>query len=135
MMHCRKGKGPKSGPKPAYNALNLTLFLPKFFISEINNKPDAETDEFSIQAGVLQGDTLAPYIFIVVLDYCLRTAIDGREEHLGFTIKPRKIRRIGPLNITDLDFPDDIALLSDTAKQAQEILNRVELLLYMLDCT
>ena len=30
------------------------------------------------------------------------------------------------LNITDLDFADDIALLSDTAVQAQEILNRVE---------
>ena len=88
--------------------------------------PDGETDEFSIQAGVLQGDTLVPYIFIVVLDYCSRTAIDGREEHLGFTIKPRQSRRVGPLNITDLDFADDIALLSDTAEQAQEILNRVE---------
>ena len=33
---------------------------------------------------------------------------------------------IGPLNITDLDFADDIALLSDTAEQAQEFLNRVE---------
>ena len=34
--------------------------------------------------------------------------------------------KLGPLNITDPDFADDIALFSDTAAQAQEILNRVE---------
>ena len=87
---------------------------------------DGETDEFDILAGVLQGDTLAPYLFIIVLDYCLRSAIDGKEEKLGFTITPRKSRRVGPLNITDLDFADDIALLSDTVAQAQELLKNVE---------
>ena len=87
---------------------------------------DGDTEEFDILAGVLQGDTLAPYLFIIVLDYCLRTAIGGDEERLGFTIVPRRSRRIGPLNITDLDFADDIALLSDTAAQAQELLRKVE---------
>ena len=87
---------------------------------------DGDTDEFDILAGVLQGDTLAPYLFIIVLDYCLRSAISGEEERLGFTITPRKSRRVGPLNMTDLDFADDIALLSDTATQAQELLNKVE---------
>ena len=88
--------------------------------------PDGETDEFEIFAGVLQGDTLAPYLFIITLDYCLRSAIDGREEDLGFTVRPRRSRRIGPLNITDLDFADGIALLSNTASQAQELLDKVE---------
>ena len=32
---------------------------------------DGETDEFEIFAGVPQGDTLAPYLFIITLDYCL----------------------------------------------------------------
>ena len=68
--------------------------------------PDGETDEFEIFAGVLQGDTLAPYFFITTLDYCLRPAIDGREEDLGFTVRPRRSGRIGPFNITDLDFAD-----------------------------
>ena len=31
--------------------------------------PDGETDFFEIKAGVLQGDTLAPYLFAIVLDY------------------------------------------------------------------
>ena len=88
--------------------------------------PDGETDEFDIHGGVLQGDTLAPYLFIIVLDYCLRSAINGREEHLGFTINPRRSRRVGPLMVTGLDFADDIALVSDTACQAQEPLDRVK---------
>ena len=87
---------------------------------------DGNTDEFDILAGVLQGDTLAPYLFIIVLDYCLRSAIEGNEETLSFSIRPRRSHRVGPVNITDLDFTDDIALLSDTAAQAQELLSNVE---------
>ena len=88
--------------------------------------PDGDTELFDILAGVLQGDTLAPYLFIIILDYCLRIAISGREEELGFTIKPRQSRRIGPKKVTDLDFADDIALLSDTKEQAQKLLIYVE---------
>ena len=43
--------------------------------------PDGETDEFSIQAGVLQGDTLAPYVFITVLGYCQRMSIDNNNNN------------------------------------------------------
>jgi hypothetical protein len=31
--------------------------------------PDGETEEFDILAGVLQGDTLAPFLFVIILDY------------------------------------------------------------------
>ncbi|CAH1266644.1 Hypp3470 [Branchiostoma lanceolatum] len=48
--------------------------------------PDGDTRPFEIQAGVLQGDTLAPYLFVIVLDYTLRVAIEGREEELGFQL-------------------------------------------------
>ena len=33
--------------------------------------PDGDTEFFDIVAGVLQGDTLAPYLFMIVLDYLL----------------------------------------------------------------
>ena len=33
--------------------------------------PDGDTEYFDIVAGVLQGDTLAPYLFIICLDYVL----------------------------------------------------------------
>ena len=74
--------------------------------------PDGETKYFSITAGVLQGDTLAPYLFIIVMDYALRKALNGKEEELGFQLKRRQSSRVSPEVITDLDFADDIALLS-----------------------
>ena len=42
------------------------------------------SEEFDIVAGVIQGDTLSisPYLFIIVLDYALRKAINGHEEEL-----------------------------------------------------
>ena len=83
--------------------------------------------KFGIKIKVLQqGDTLARYLFIITLDYCLRSAIDLREEDIGFTVRPRRSRRIGPLNIKDLDFADDVALLSNTATQVQKLLDTVE---------
>ena len=36
---------------------------------------DGDTDFFDIVAGVLKGDTLAPYLFIISLDYVLRTSM------------------------------------------------------------
>ena len=35
--------------------------------------PDGDTEYFDIIAGVLRGNMLAPYLFIICLDYVLRT--------------------------------------------------------------
>ena len=48
--------------------------------------PDGETELFDILARVLHGDTFAPYLFIIPLDYALGKTINGREEELGFQI-------------------------------------------------
>ena len=48
--------------------------------------PDGDTDFFDIVAGVLQGDTLAPYLFITCLDYILRMSINIMKEN-SFTLK------------------------------------------------
>ena len=65
-------------------------------------------------------------MFIIAVHYALRQATSGREEDLGFTIIPRKTRRILTVVDTDLDFADDISLLSDSTAQAQESLHSVE---------
>ena len=88
--------------------------------------PDGDTQPFQILAGVLQGDTLAPFLFIIALDYALRCAIDGREEELGFTLAKRASRRVPARMLTDLDFADDISLLSDNAEKACRLLCEVE---------
>ena len=41
--------------------------------------PDGETKKFEITKGVLQGDTLAPFLFMITLDYAMRQAIGGHE--------------------------------------------------------
>ena len=54
--------------------------------------PDGGTDTFDIVAGVLQGDTLVSYLFIICLDYVLRTSIDIIKEN-GFTLKKKKKKK------------------------------------------
>ena len=49
---------------------------------------DGATDLFDILAGVLQGDTLAPYLFIIVVDYIMTITMDEFDSEPGFTIKP-----------------------------------------------
>ena len=69
---------------------------------------------------------LAPYLFVIIIDYVMRTALLGREDKLSFQLRKRKSRRVPPINITDMDFADDIALLSEGIKEAQEMLTRIE---------
>ena len=54
--------------------------------------PDGDKDYFDIVAGVLQGDTLVPYPFIICLDYVLRTSIDIMKYN-GFKLAKEKSRR------------------------------------------
>ena len=51
--------------------------------------PGGETDFFAFHAGVLQGDTLAPYLLIIALDYAMRSAIEGYED-LDYTDGEKK---------------------------------------------
>ena len=73
--------------------------------------PDGDTDYFDIVAGVLQGDILAPYLFIICLGYVLRTSIDLMKYN-GF--KLAKERRHPAETIKNADYADDIALLADS---------------------
>ena len=54
------------------------------------------------------------------------TGSDGKEEELGFTITPRRSSRSPKQVLSELDFADDISLLSDEIAQAEELLHRVE---------
>ena len=87
--------------------------------------PDGDTDFFDIQAGVLQGDTLAPFLFILALDYVLRTSVDKHKE-LGLTLKPARSRRYPAEKITDADYADDLTLLADKIAHAEKLLHSLE---------
>ena len=87
--------------------------------------PDGDTEYFDIVAGVLQRDTLAPYLFIICLDYVLRTSIDKIKEN-GFELTKKRSRRYPATTITDADYADDIAILANTPDQAETLLHSLE---------
>ena len=87
--------------------------------------PDGDTEYFDIVAGVLQGDTLAPYLFIFCLDYVLRTSIDKIREN-GFELTKKRSRRHHAKIIADTDYADHIAILANTPNQAETLLHSLE---------
>ena len=87
--------------------------------------PDGDTDYFNILTGVLQGDTLAPYSFIICLDYIVTTSIDKMKDNFFKLAKERR-RRYPAQTITDADYADDIALLANTPAQAETLLHSLE---------
>ena len=87
--------------------------------------PGGETDFFASHAGVLQDDTLAPFLFIIALDYAMRSGTEGYED-LGFTLTEKRSHRFPAVMITDTDFADDIALIWDNLDKVQSLLEGVE---------
>ena len=87
--------------------------------------PDGDTEYFDIVAGVLQGDTLAPYLFIIYLDYVLRTLIDKIREN-GCVLKKKRSRSYPAKTITNADYADDIALLANTPNQSETQLHSLK---------
>ena len=95
---------------------------------------NGDTHFFEITTGVLQGDTLAPFLFIICLDYILKTSLENDRE-LGFTLTDRISRRYPAEQITDIDYTDDIALSSNTLNDANTLLLKIELAAKKLDLT
>ena len=58
---------------------------------------DGDTDYFDTIAGVLQGDMLALYLFIICLDSVLRTSIDKMKDN-GFQADKGKKQKIPSTN-------------------------------------
>ena len=85
--------------------------------------PEGKTEQFAIDTGMLQGDLLASFLFIICLDYALRSAITDSD---CLTLKRRRSSRHPAVVLADLNYADDIALLENTIKSAQDLLSNVE---------
>ena len=79
--------------------------------------------------GILQGDTLASFLFIMVLDYVLRNSMSFDQ---GLTITPRRSRRDLGVKVTDLNYAEDLALLSDTIQKEEKLLHDLEYVAQMV---
>ena len=87
--------------------------------------PDGDTEYLDIVAGVLQGDTIAPSLFIICLDYVLRTSIDKIKEN-GFELTKKRSRRYPEKTITDTDYADDIVILANSPAQTETLQHSLE---------
>ena len=93
--------------------LNLLLFERAIQSFYINSRAAVSVS--------LQGDVLAPYLFIIVIDYVMVLS----QQEFGFMYKKRTCRRSPDQVISDLDYADDIALLESSIKAATDQLKNV----------
>ena len=69
------------------------------------------SESFEVQTGVRQGCLLSPFLFLLVIDWIMRTTTKGKSNGIQWTLWTQ---------LDDLDFADDLALLSHSHKQMQE---------------
>ena len=95
-------------------SVHLIANVMQFYIgtSAVVATAHGNTEIFSTTSCVLQGDSLAPFLIITLLDYVLReTRLDNID---GFTITPHRSSRHPVVRIGALMYADDIAITCDT---------------------
>ena len=56
----------------------------------------------------------------------MRKTYDGKEEQMGFELQKKQSRIIPAITVTDLDFADDLAVITKETNQAQLVLTKLE---------
>ena len=87
--------------------------------------PDGETTYFDIVTGIVQGDTLAPFLSIVLLDYVPYFSLDNMKEK-GLQTQPKRSRTHLAQHLRDLDSADHLVLLTEAVSDAESHLQSLE---------
>ncbi|VDP53589.1 unnamed protein product, partial [Schistosoma margrebowiei] len=66
---------------------------------------------FEVKTGVRQGCLLSPFLLLLVIDWIIKTSTSEGKHGIQWTSR---------MQLDDLDFADDLALLSQTQQQMQE---------------
>jgi hypothetical protein len=96
--------------------LNAIMAMYADTSARVRLNQEISSHDFATSTGVLQGDTLAPFLFVLVVDYVLRDTFP--DNSLAFTLN-------GTAKIGALAYADDIALLSDIPEKAQQSLTNL----------
>ena len=97
-----------------YNVLNCLISDISQMYSDTSACHSTElgsTKWFKTTSGVLQGDTLSPYLFIVLLCYALKKTL---QEDVGFVVRKRNGSRHPAIYIGVLACADEICLLVES---------------------
>ena len=87
-------------PAETVNAITMLYKESKAMV----RSADGDIEFFDIVAGVLQGNTLAPFLFIICFDYALRISADKHKE-LGLTLDRKRSSRYPAVKLTELILP------------------------------
>ena len=69
------------------------------------------SESFEVKSGVRRECLLSPFLFLVVIDWIMKTTTTGRNNGIQWTLWTQ---------LDDLDFADDLALLSHNHSQMQD---------------
>ena len=102
-----------------------TIIMPYKNTNVKDRSPYWDTDYFDIVAGVLKGNSLAQYLFIICLDYEFWTSIDKMKDN-SFKLRKERSRRYPAQTTTDADYSDNIAILANAPVQTETLLHPLE---------
>ena len=70
-----------------------------------------QTDWFTVASGVKQGCNMSGFLFLLVIDWIMRATVEGSNTGIRWKLCSK---------LEDLDFADDIVLISSTREQIQQ---------------
>ena len=89
--------------------VNIVKMMYSNFLSQVICNNDL-TDTFDVTTGVKQGCILSPFLFLLGIDWVMNSVINGKRRGIRWTLTSL---------LEDLDFADDIALLSHRHQDMQ----------------